>query len=688
MILKSLKLNNIRSYIDETINFPAGSVLLSGDIGSGKSTILLAIEFALFGVKRKHLSGAALLRHGVKEGSVELSFSIDNCEYTVKRVLKRGKDTIKQDAGYIISNGIKKEGTAVELKSVIIDLIGYPKDLITKTSDLVYRYTVFTPQEEMKQILIEDAEIRLNTLRRVFGIDKYKKIKENCASNIKEIKDKVKVNYAKIELLDDKKKINVGIKEQIDKIKLKIDSLFPSTEEIKKEIGIKRKELVDVEENIKKVNELKKEFSVLENNYKFLNEQLDRNNNDLKQLNEQILIAEKEVKDTGEIDSEKISKNIQDKINESNLMDRTLSEVRNKISEFNAKITHSKDIKEKISNINHCPICDQDVGDVHKHTIHKREDDKIKQLDSDMKIYSEKSGKAEIMLKNLNAELDNLRKEENELKIKKIRQDNLNDKLKLKSNLEEAQGRLKVKIMENENKLNSLKRDIANTASVDNIHNILKKEYDVLLSKERELSIQIAEFGKEKESMNKQLESLDTEIKYMEDIKNKSLRLKQLVTWMEEYFLNVMSVIERQVMFQVYSQFNEVFQNWFNILIEDESINVKLDDTFSPIIDQNGYESDIENLSGGEKTSCALAYRLALNKVVNNLIGTIKTKDLLILDEPTDGFSTEQLDKVRDVLEQLSLKQIIIVSHESKVESFVDNVVRIHKEEQISHVIA
>tara|TARA_B100002003_G_C13679467_1_gene343356 strand:- start:96 stop:545 length:450 start_codon:yes stop_codon:yes gene_type:complete len=149
-----------------------------------------------------------------------------------------------------------------------------------------------------------------------------------------------------------------------------------------------------------------------------------------------------------------------------------------------------------------------------------------------------------------------------------------------------------------------------------------------------------------------------------------------------------MSVIERQVMFQVYSQFNEVFQNWFNILIEDESINVKLDDTFSPIIDQNGYESDIENLSGGEKTSCALAYRLALNKVVNNLIGTIKTKDLLILDEPTDGFSTEQLDKVRDVLEQLSLKQIIIVSHESKVESFVDNVVRIHKEEQISHVIA
>ncbi len=61
--------------------------------------------------------------------------------------------------------------------------------------------------------------------------------------------------------------------------------------------------------------------------------------------------------------------------------------------------------------------------------------------------------------------------------------------------------------------------------------------------------------------------------------------------------------------------------------------------------------------------------------------------NLIILDEPTDGFSAEQLDRLRDVLDLLKIKQVIIVSHESKIESFVDNIIRINKTEHISSVI-
>ena len=52
MVLKYVKLENIRSYINQKIEFPTGSILLSGDIGAGKSTVLLSIEFALFGIKK------------------------------------------------------------------------------------------------------------------------------------------------------------------------------------------------------------------------------------------------------------------------------------------------------------------------------------------------------------------------------------------------------------------------------------------------------------------------------------------------------------------------------------------------------------------------------------------------------------------------------------------------------------
>jgi len=83
-----------------------------------------------------------------------------------------------------------------------------------------------------------------------------------------------------------------------------------------------------------------------------------------------------------------------------------------------------------------------------------------------------------------------------------------------------------------------------------------------------------------------------------------------------------------------------------------------------------------------------LSYRLALNKVINDIVAEIKTKDIIMLDEPTDGFSTEQLDKVRDVLEQLNMKQVIIVSHESKIESFVENVIRVQKQDHASVVLS
>jgi len=155
---------------------------------------------------------------------------------------------------------------------------------------------------------------------------------------------------------------------------------------------------------------------------------------------------------------------------------------------------------------------------------------------------------------------------------------------------------------------------------------------------------------------------------------------------MEEYFISLVDVVEKKILAMIYNEFNAFFQEWFSTLIEDETISVRLDEYFSPIIEQNGYETWIENLSGGEKTSVALAYRLSLNKVINDFLSSIRTRDLIILDEPTEGFSTEQLDRVREVLTQTNVKQTIIVSHEAKMESFVDHIIKIRKEGHESRV--
>src|SRR3989344_3511098 len=103
MIIKKIILNNIRSYEHEELDFEEGSTLLSGDIGSGKTSILLAIEFGLFGLQPGQ-KGAGLLKNGEESGKVTLNFEVDNKKVSVERSLKRGK-SISQEYCAITIDG-------------------------------------------------------------------------------------------------------------------------------------------------------------------------------------------------------------------------------------------------------------------------------------------------------------------------------------------------------------------------------------------------------------------------------------------------------------------------------------------------------------------------------------------------------------------------------------------------------
>src|SRR3989344_7877992 len=100
MLLKKIKLNNIRSYENQEITFPVGSTLLSGDIGTGKTSVLLAIEFALFGLQPTQ-RGSSLLKNGKKEGRIVLELDIDGKSVVIERTLKKSGKTISQESASI-----------------------------------------------------------------------------------------------------------------------------------------------------------------------------------------------------------------------------------------------------------------------------------------------------------------------------------------------------------------------------------------------------------------------------------------------------------------------------------------------------------------------------------------------------------------------------------------------------------
>jgi len=154
-----------------------------------------------------------------------------------------------------------------------------------------------------------------------------------------------------------------------------------------------------------------------------------------------------------------------------------------------------------------------------------------------------------------------------------------------------------------------------------------------------------------------------------------------------DFLIPTLSLIEKKMMREIFEEFNDNFQKWFKILVDDYSKSARINEEFTPIIEQDNYEQDINYLSGGEKTSVAFAYRLALNNVVQK-VSTSMDSNVLILDEPTDGFSTEQLFKIRDIFDELQCEQLIMVSHERELESFANHIFKVEKVDGYSTIVS
>ena len=683
MKLKKLKLNNIRSYVDGEINFPDGISLLSGNVGSGKSTILLAVEFALFGVQRGSIPGSSLLRNGCNSGFVNLSFEINNKNISIKRTLRRNSDVINQDSGYFTINDITQALTPTELRQRIFEIFNYPIDSFSKSS-FIYKYTVYTPQEEMKFILSSNKETRLETLRKVFNIDKYKRIKDNCKLLLTEIRSRKRefaVYIADLEPKKDKiKELNLSVADS----KMKIVSTSESLNILLKDIEEKKISLGAIENNIKDFNNLKKEFDVLSSQIKLKSENKLRFVKQIMDLKKSI--EEFPVENNAIENIESIKKDLLDNNEIIASKNREVRDVIIKLSELKMSIRNSEEIKNKINSIDLCPLCEQKVNHEHKLDIFKREDEKILSIQKDADFYLIKESNIENELKKLKEFIDALRKKCNDAEINKLKYDEITIK---KDQLNVLL--LDIKTIDNDllllnNRIIVISEGIDKLKNIESAYKDSKNNLENLLEKKHNFEIEKISSERELKVFELQIGDLKKEIESKEKIRLKLQEYIEIQEWLEVFFINLMSIMERKIMLRIHNEFNSLFQNWFSMIMDTENIRVRLDEEFSPLIEQSGYDIDYDSLSGGERTACALAYRLALNQIINTVADYINTKDLIILDEPTEGFSSEQIEKVRDVLHELKMNQIIIVSHESKVESFVDSIIKIKKEGDISSI--
>jgi len=684
MLLKKIRLENIRSYTNQEVIFPEGSTLLAGNIGSGKTSVLLAIDFALFGLRKGNLSGASLLRNGTNKGSVEFHFSVDDKNIVIKRTLKRG-GAIAQDSGYIILNGEKKELAPVELKQFILDVLNYPKDMVTRSKDLVFRYTVYTPQDEMKQILLSDNDIRLETLRKVFGIDKYKLIKDNTKILIAAIREKNREFSGYISDLNSKINESEILKRRTLILGEEILKLIPVMNNLDNEIKNGRQELKDIESRIKSINEIKLQIEINEHKLNSNLERIKENNERIKKTEIEIEEINKEVRI--DIDINHIKQNIQNTKIAVERKEEELYSIRNKMNEARIRMSNSSKIIDDIHDLNICPVCRQEVNKNYKNDMIIKENDIISHMKSELSDLERQEKEISFNIQESKKEIEKFNSKEKEYEINKIKLNNISSKLTDIESLKELSKRLKSEIGEINVRNGPLYKELEEFKDIEDRYNKKSNEIENLQRRYRDIEINKASLETEKRNIEKNIEKLKLEIEKKEEKRRYMEKLTEINEWLDNYFIVSLEMIENNIMLKLHSDFNSLFQKWFDTLVDDEDITIRLNQDFSPLIQQNNHDIDYTYLSGGEKTAAALAYRLALNQVINNLMSAIKTNDLIILDEPTDGFSDEQIDRIRHVLRELKLKQILIVSHEPKIETFVDNVIRFKKENHITTII-
>ncbi|WP_348612077.1 DNA double-strand break repair ATPase Rad50 [Halobaculum rarum] len=166
MIFDRLRLRNFKPYADTDLRLSEGVTVIHGLNGSGKSSLLEACFFALYGSKALDGTLEGVVTNGAEESEVELWFSHDGRSYHVRRELKRYGDQIQTTTCTLDSDDetVHRDG-ATDVRAFVSDLLRMDAEAFVNCAYVrqgeVNKLINATPTE--RQDMIDDL-LQLGTL--------------------------------------------------------------------------------------------------------------------------------------------------------------------------------------------------------------------------------------------------------------------------------------------------------------------------------------------------------------------------------------------------------------------------------------------------------------------------------------------------------------------------------------------
>ena len=333
MRLISLQLENFRQHKDTSIEFIDGITIINGSNGSGKSTVLEAICWAIYGIEAAYGNkdtikwNKAPARSKVK---VELIFSLDNQNYRVVRWLDKAE--------------VYLEGNPAPVVSSQVEVTKYLTNKLGMTREEFYN-TYFTRQKELNFLGNKSTSERKKFISKVLGYEKLRESLEQARADKNSLNNEIigiKQGLGDYECLaNDRREAELRVENAGKNLVLKNNFLDKQNQELGKitpewlkilktkedynkyssELGFVRDKIQDITKNI---TTLKDEEHVLEANIKKLKE--------LEPYIEAYKLAEKEVSEKEkfqkhEFERQKLLALLENAQNEININEKKIAEI-------------------------------------------------------------------------------------------------------------------------------------------------------------------------------------------------------------------------------------------------------------------------------------------------------------------------------------------------------------------------
>jgi exonuclease SbcC len=183
MIIDRIVLKNFKRFRHQEIRFSDGITGILGNNGTGKSSIVEAVFFALYGVQATGISSDYIVSSfaGPKEKcEVRLDFRIGGDEYTVLRTFRKGK-IVQHDATFHKAGKLRATGVS-QVETEVRRVLGMgPVD---------FRNTVYAAQKDLLTLLENTPGKRKEWFLRALGIDYLKTESDRILKERADTKDR------------------------------------------------------------------------------------------------------------------------------------------------------------------------------------------------------------------------------------------------------------------------------------------------------------------------------------------------------------------------------------------------------------------------------------------------------------------------------------------------------------------